>query len=282
MKILIIEAESYLAASLANKLESEQFTCDIKSPAQALGASGYDVVLLSMSGFFDYLKLINTHKKSIIILLVNYISSDILEALKAGADDYILKPIIIEELRRKIMLLGDYKRLKILSQSYENIIQNSIDEIIKNKNSLKNIALPLCLISKERFKSDLFVCALAKAKGLSFARIKLVNDEIPGEHIDYFYDFENLSAQEKKQILNKQNKNIIIYSKVSQAMPNQIILDEQDAMAKIMQIEEYIKFCIISYQENYTDIEIANMLGVSRKLIWDKRRKHGITKQRKL
>ena len=282
MKILIIEAESYLAASLANKLESEQFTCDIKSPAQALGASGYDVVLLSMSGFFDYLKLINTHKKSIIILLVNYISSDILEALKAGADDYILKPIIIEELRRKIMLLGDYKRLKILSENYENIIQNNIDEIIKNKNSLKNIALPLCLISKERFKSDLFVCALAKAKGLSFARIKLANDEIPGEHIDYFYDFENLSAQEKKQILNKQNKNIIIYSKVSQAMPNQIILDEQDAMAKIMQIEEYIKFCIISYQENYTDIEIANMLGVSRKLIWDKRRKHGITKQRKL
>ena len=214
MKILIIEAESYLAASLASKLESEQFSCDIKSPAQALNDDDYDVILLSMSGFFDYLKLINAHKKSIIILLVNYISNDILEALKAGADDYILKPIIIEELRRKIMLLGDYKRLKILSASYENIIKNNTDEIIKNKNLLKNISLPLCLISQERFKSDLFVCALAKVKGLNFARIKLPNDEIPGEHIDYFYDFENLNSQDKKKILNKKNENIIIYAKV--------------------------------------------------------------------
>ena len=163
-----------------------------------------------MSGFFDYLKLINAHKKSIIILLVNYISNDILEALKAGADDYILKPIIIEELRRKITLLGDYKRLKILSASYENIIKNNTDEIIKNKNLLKNISLPLYLISQERFKSDLFVCALAKVKGLNFARIKLPNDEIPGEHINYFYDFENLNAQDKKKILNKKNENIIM------------------------------------------------------------------------
>ena len=136
MKILIIEAESYLAASLASKLESEQFSCDIKSPAQALNDDDYDVILLSMSGFFDYLKLINAHKKSIIILLVNYISNDILEALKAGADDYILKPIIIEELRRKITLLGDYKRLKILSASYENIIKNNTDIIETTPDSL--------------------------------------------------------------------------------------------------------------------------------------------------
>ena len=45
-------------------------------------------------------------------------------------------------------------------------------------------------------------------------------------------------------------------------------------------LDEYIKFCINTYQDNYSDVELANMLGISRKSLWEKRRKYEITKRR--
>ena len=47
-----------------------------------------------------------------------------------------------------------------------------------------------------------------------------------------------------------------------------------------MALDEYIKFCINTYQDNYSDVELANMLGISRKSLWEKRRKYEITKRR--
>ena len=280
MKILIVEGESYLASSLASKLECEHCTCDIKSPAHAMSASGYDVVLLSMGGFFDHIKLIKTHAKSVVILLINYISNDIIEAMKAGADDYIIKPIIIEELRRKILLFSEFKHLKTLNQSYESIFKDNLNSVSKDPSFLKKIRFPLCLISNECIKSDLFVYALVLAKNLSFARLGEPISDTMAEQIEYFYNYDSLSIEQKHQILNKSESKIIIRSKTSQNLSNEIFLDEKGCGTQIMALDEYIKFCINTYQDNYSDVELANMLGISRKSLWEKRRKYEITKRR--
>lgn len=43
-------------------------------------------------------------------------------------------------------------------------------------------------------------------------------------------------------------------------------------------IEDYFKYIIENNQDKYTDIALANKLGVSRKCIWEKRKKYQITR----
>ena len=90
MQILIIESETYLAQSLARKLENEGHICCVRMPNQNIqDDSEYDVVLLG--SFFESAKLIKSYPNSVIIILANYLNSDITSALRAGANDYILK-----------------------------------------------------------------------------------------------------------------------------------------------------------------------------------------------
>ena len=105
MKILIIENEVYLAQSIATKLGELGHICEMcTSTRDAIKSNNYDVVLLSTNiNGQDFNPIIDTFKKSIIILMVSYISNDtVSKPLSAGAKDYILKPFMIEELIRKI------------------------------------------------------------------------------------------------------------------------------------------------------------------------------------
>ncbi len=47
----------------------------------------------------------------------------------------------------------------------------------------------------------------------------------------------------------------------------------------ILSIEEYTKEFILKYQSVYTEQELADILGITRKALWEKRKKWGITKK---
>uniref|UniRef100_A0A7C4TW54 Sigma-54-dependent Fis family transcriptional regulator n=1 Tax=Caldisericum exile TaxID=693075 RepID=A0A7C4TW54_9BACT len=48
----------------------------------------------------------------------------------------------------------------------------------------------------------------------------------------------------------------------------------------ILSIEEFTKEFILKYQSIYSEQELANMLGITRKALWEKRKKWGITRQK--
>ena len=53
---------------------------------------------------------------------------------------------------------------------------------------------------------------------------------------------------------------------------------EKTGEIPILSIEEYTKEFILKYQSIYTEQELANMLGITRKALWEKRKKWGIPK----
>lgn len=277
MEILIIETETYLASSLASKLENEGHICSIRTP-NAAGGGEYDVVLLG--GFFDTLKIIKEHPNSVIILLANYINSDISKALKAGASDYILKPIIIEELLRKVEFHSLFKRLKEQNNSFSSILDAQAKKYNFNEKDITKLRLPLQIWSFKEEQSDVFVYLLAKIKSESFVRVK---DDLSvlknNTQIVYFYAFDALSKDDQDRILASKNRKIIIRSQKTIAGYQKYSVTA-DTYTNVMQIDEYIQFCINEYQDSCNDTELAQILGISRKSLWEKRRRYGITRKK--
>jgi transcriptional regulator of acetoin/glycerol metabolism len=49
---------------------------------------------------------------------------------------------------------------------------------------------------------------------------------------------------------------------------------------EIFTIEDYVKNILIAFQDKYPDVELSKKLGISRKSLWEKRKKHGIYKKK--
>lgn len=277
MEILIIESETYLAASLAHKLGADGHNCTIKA-ANASADGEFDVVLLGT--FFDTLKIIKEHKNSIIIILANYINSDITQALKEGASDYILKPVIIEELRRKIDFFTKFRKMQSLSASYESILGWNSATLGLDEKVLNKLRLPLQINLASELNADLFVFSLAKARNLGFLRLDDAKQIVSNsQEILYFWNFDKLSTKEQDEILSMENKKIIIRTAKNLAGFSTYEIESRSNLS-LMSVDEYIKFCISEQQENYNDTQLAQILGISRKSLWEKRRRYGIAKKK--
>ena len=49
---------------------------------------------------------------------------------------------------------------------------------------------------------------------------------------------------------------------------------------EILPIEDYVKFIVMNYQNKLPDTELAKKLGISRKSLWEKRKKYDIVKKK--
>ncbi len=295
MKILIIENEVYLAQSIATKLGELGHTCEMcTSTRDAIGSNNYDVVLLSTNiNGQDFTPVIETFKNSIVILMVSYISNDtVSKPLSAGAKDYILKPFMIEELVRKIDHYQDYEKLKKRTQAYEKYLAHSFAST-KHEQDLENVELPLFVSSNFQKYADAFAFEYAQAKDLPIHFLSLSNsktlneiDSFPQNSIIYIIDYQVLKKGDKKLFcdLIKGKKAIIASSdKIEDvAYPVIEIKSESNVFDKgeILPIEDYVKFIVLNYQNKYPDTELSKKLGISRKSLWEKRKKYDIVKKK--
>jgi len=295
MKILIIENEVYLAQSIATKLGELGHTCEMcTSTRDAIGSNNYDVVLLSTNiNGQDFTPVIETFKNSIVILMVSYISNDtVSKPLSAGAKDYILKPFMIEELVRKIDHYQDYEKLKKRTEAYEKYLAHSFAST-KHEQDLENVELPLFVSSNFQKYADAFAFEYAQAKDLPIHFLSLSNsktlneiDSFPQNSIIYIIDYQVLKKGDKKRFcdLIKGKKAIIASSdKIEDvAYPVIEIKSESNVFDKgeILPIEDYVKFIVLNYQNKYPDTELSKKLGISRKSLWEKRKKYDIVKKK--
>ena len=126
MDILILDEEIHLAQKVALRLQEEGHHCIHISNIKEINFSlNYHIILLSTNiSSIDVEKIIKEYSNSIIILLVSYVSdATVSKPLKDGANDYIVKPFIMEELVRKIYHYKECKELKRENHNLYNYLE---------------------------------------------------------------------------------------------------------------------------------------------------------------
>lgn len=287
MKILIIESESYLAQSIANKLGALGHECtNAASLAAAAGlAEEFEAVLLSTSwGGASFYPLIEKFRRSIIILMVAYVDSEtVLNPVKAGATDYIQKPFMIEELIKKIEHYAQFRSLKSQNEAYEALLKEISLSCEIPHTRLAQIKFPLLLRGNAAARAAaVFKIALALK-----SRLKILSAQSPeplerGAEIFYAPDFDSLSGAQKEKFLSKTKSMRLIAGSIGaqKGFSDEITLGSSKERSEILSIEEYVKLTIVAHQDEYFDSDLAAALGISRKSLWEKRKKYGIARKK--
>ena len=297
MKILIIENEIYLAQSIATKLGELGHKCEMcTSTKDAIKSNGYDVVLLSTNiNGQDFHPIIETFNKSIVILMVSYISNDtVSRPLSAGAKDYILKPFMIEELIRKIDHYQDYEKVKKRNEAYEKYLTHSFANVSQEQeHDYDKIDLPIYISSSFQKHADAFAFEYAAKKDqaihfISLTNAKAINEinSLPQNCIIYIIDYQVLKKSDKKAFcdLIKDRQVIIASSDKIEEVEHPVleIKSENNVFEQgdILPIEDYVKYIVLNYQSKFPDTELSKKLGISRKSLWEKRKKYDIIKKK--
>ena len=298
MKVLIVENEIYLAQSISSKLSEVGYTCKIVATIkEALEEGHYDIVLLStnISGQ-NFYPAIEKYKNSIIILLISYISNDtVSKPLKMGVDDYMLKPFMIEELIRKIDHLFKYKKFKKENEFLKNYIENSFKNSSLKQVDAKKIIPPVLIKSSYQKLIDKLVYEYSKSIKVTPVFIAVDNplamekiEQYDNHTLLYLVNFQNLRKSEKAKLLSiiEKKRVILCTTDTSEALNNNfnvLLLDNYNKIYEngdILSIDNYVKYIIQSFQNNFTDTELSKKLGISRKSLWEKRKKYGINKKK--
>ncbi len=298
MKILIVENEIYLAQSISSKLTQMGHSCEMAvSVKDGIKDESFDAVLLStnISGQ-NFYPIIEHYKNSIIILMVSYVSNDTVTApLKAGANDYILKPFMIEELVRKLEHLQDYIQYKKENVTYKNYINHLLKKSIDTKLD-ENSEFPILLKVSSQKMADSIVFEYINKNKLSFSFISLEDKDalmqiqkINSDELIYLTDFQNLKRSEKSKVLPIIQRRRVILSTTDmhedlEGLESLEIKNEENGFeagdGELLSIENYVKYVILKYQSKFPDTELSKKLGISRKSLWEKRKKYGISKKR--
>ena len=295
MKILIVENEIYLAQSIASKLMEIGHVCEIATTIKdALKDEKYDAILLStnISGQ-NFYPIIEKHRASIIILMISYISNDtVTNPIKAGACDYIQKPFMIEELIRKLQHLSDFKNLKKENATYKDYVKNLFSSA--NLDPIdKKIKFPILIKTNFQKHADALVFNYAQSQNETFMFISLTQSNAfekitraTNEELIYIIDLQNLKKSEKTKVYNVIEGKRVILCSTDPSEESDITLIEINTDSKVLDqgdilcIDDYVKYVISNFQNKFPDTELSKKLGISRKSLWEKRKKYGINKKK--
>ena len=293
MKIIIVENELYLAQSIASKLAENGFETEIYSSIKEAMASSGDVYLLSTNlPGQNVTPLITQFKDKIIILMVSYINNDTVgEPLKLGAKDYIVKPFMIEELLRKIEHYQEYQELKKHTRLYQEYMENLLKEI-ETDFDVDTLSTPLIIQTNYQRLADKIVFEYAHKNDRLLTFIPLGNKEwkekleqASPKSLLYITEIHTLKKADREFLLDELKKYDFILSTTSELESdfNTIELNTDSKLYdqnEILTIDDYVKFIVNSFQYKFPDTELSKKLGISRKSLWEKRKKYGLFKKK--
>ncbi len=294
MKIVIIENELYLAQSIATKLSELDFETEIFSSVKEAMKRQADVYLLSTNlPGQNIIPLIKKFKNKNVLLMVNYINNDTVgEPLKVGARDYIVKPFMIEELIRKIEHFHNYRMIQERNRFYEEYLEHIYKEV-ECQLEPKDITLPVVIQTNYQRTADKLALKFNKIQKSILTLISLDDNnwkdrvsKLDNEHIGYIIHLEKLKANEREQlfgliegrqfILTNSSNEITTPFPTLTLMANNKLYDQDE----ILTIDEYVQHIIKSFQYKFPDTELSKRLGISRKSLWEKRKKYELFKKK--
>lgn len=294
MNILIIENEIYLAQKVVSRLLDDGHACDFVEGSSENLKDAYDIILLSTSlpsAFVN--KIINKYPNTIVILLVSYISDEtVTNPIKEGANDYIMKPFIMDELVRKIYHYKECQDLRaemLTLRSYVNFLLKDID----SSEIHISHTLPVLVETNSQKCTDKLAFDISNTLSLPIRFISLTNtnwqkelSSVSNKELLYLTDYHTLKKSAKENVnIIIETKNCIVsslekenefpHTKVEFLKSDIILLNNN-----IMTINDYVKLMVLSFQSKYPDTELSKKLGISRKSLWEKRKKLGIEKKK--
>ena len=296
MNILIIENEVYLAQKVVSRLLDDGHNCDFVENVNLENLTKeYDIVLLSTSISSSIVKgVIKKYgQNSIILLLVSYISDEtVTNPIKDGAKDYIMKPFLMDELVRKIYHYKECRairrELKVLKDYFEFTMSD-----IDIKDVLVPLSFPLLIETNFQSYADKLVFKIANKIDLPIKFISLSSanwqKQITNQFertIIYLTDYHTLKRNVKDQLIKQiLDKKCVICSLESddEFTHKKVVFNSKNKSldhSQIMSINDYIKTIVINHQNRYPDTELSKRLGISRKSLWEKRKKLEIDKKK--
>lgn len=296
MNILIIENEVYLAQKVVSRLLDDGHNCDFVENVNLENLTKeYDIILLSTSISSSIVKgVIKKYgQNSIILLLVSYISDEtVTNPIKDGAKDYIMKPFLMDELVRKIYHYKECRairrELKVLKDYFEFTMSD-----IDIKDVLVPLSFPLLIETNFQSYADKLVFEIAKKVDLPIKFISLSSanwqKQIANQFertIIYLTDYHTLKRNVKDQLIKQiLDKKCVICSLESddEFTHKKVVFNSKNKSldhSQIMSINDYIKTIVINHQNRYPDTELSKRLGISRKSLWEKRKKLEIDKKK--
>ena len=293
MKIIIVENELYLAQSIAAKLQENGFETEIYSSIKEAMQSTGDVYLLSTNlPGQNTSPLITKFKEKIIILMVSYINNDtVSEPLKLGAKDYIVKPFMIEELMRKIEHYQEYQHLKKKTALYKEYMENLLQEI-ETDYDIEKLTSPLVIQTNYQRLVDKIVFEYANKKNRLLTFLPLGDKEWKEKleksspnALVYITEIHTLKKADKEYLLEKLKGIDFILCTTSELETefDTLTLNTDSKLYdqnEILTIDDYVKFIVNSFQYKFPDTELSKKLGISRKSLWEKRKKYGLFKKK--
>jgi len=294
MRIVIVESELYLAQSIAAKLAEHNFETEIYSSFKDAMNSDGDAYLLSMSiTGQSCLPIINKFKEKIIILMVNYINNDTVgEPIQHGARDYIVKPFMIEDLIRKIEHHRTVCLLEKQTRFYEEYVTHLMGEVDHGL-SLEKFPIPVIVQTNYQRAADKLAIDVGKMLEMPLIFISLEDEgwegqieRLSSQELGYVIHLEVLRKKEQEELFKQlKEKQVILTSlePISEA-PWEILeiktanklFDHND----ILTIDEYVQHVVKSLQYKLPDTTLSKKLGISRKSLWEKRKKYDLFKKK--
>ncbi|MFA7084260.1 MAG: response regulator [Arcobacteraceae bacterium] len=295
MNLLIIENDVYLAQKVVSRLLDDGHSCVYVETADAIpcGNNNYDIILLSTSmPNINCNELIKKFPDSMFILLVSYISDEtVTDPIKSGAKDYIIKPFIMDELLRKIYHYRDCRQLKRELATMKDYLDFIFRDLDMPKTNLY-FELPLLIETNSQMVVDKIAFDFALKLNTSIKFISLSKDnwqkELQNNQKELLYltdyhtlkkiskDMVNALIEDKKCIIcSLENETDFPYHKSELKKSDAVVINEN-----IMTINDYVKLMVVSFQHKYPDTELSKKLGISRKSLWEKRKKLNIEKKK--
>ncbi len=205
-------------------------------------------------------------------------------------EPFLYNPFIVDELIRKITHYKTYREVNEEIKFYRSYFSFIERELGTPEPFLYNP--PFVIKTNTQRAADIYAMRYAREKHIHFQFYSLKEDtwksifRVPPKKNEIYYitNLEELKKSDRKDFLEMALKHNVIVSIVSSekvAFPQVIDISRQsnsvELSGEILSVKEYEKIIITKYESRYPDIELAKKLGMSRKSLWEKRKKYGLS-----
>ena len=174
-KIMVVDDDTQTCTMIAEFLKRDGYRIDVSNgvtPAiSRMKSKDYDILLIdknmpgidgkSQEGGMDLLRYVREQSiPSETIMMTGDATIDtVVEAMKLGAFDYLLKPLSLNELKAKITRIIDFKSFFNPDETVQlyKVIQEGIITLIKDKSHMTDIEFDRALMSLDEKIDKIFI-----------------------------------------------------------------------------------------------------------------------------